>query len=93
MIQAGLYPNPAIGPNFAQLGDSANRLGEPGARIIQTIVTGGKLRLAKAAAAYGVEAADWQAITKWHDVLMRVRAAYGVCFAGPYIPSMEKIAI
>ena len=76
MIQAGLYPNPAIGSHFTQLGDSTNRLGQPGARVIQTIVTGGKLRIAKAAAAHGIEAADWQAITRWHDVVARVRFAY-----------------
>ena len=76
MVQAGLFPNPSFGPNFAQLGDSANRLGEPGARLIQTIPTGHKLQLAKAAAAYGVEAADWQAVTKRYDVVTRVRSAY-----------------
>jgi cobalt-zinc-cadmium efflux system outer membrane protein len=76
MIQAGLYPNPAFGPNFSQLGDVDNRLGEPGARLIQTIVTGKKLRIAKAAAAHGVEAADWQAITKWYEVVTRVRLSY-----------------
>jgi cobalt-zinc-cadmium efflux system outer membrane protein len=76
LIQAGLYPNPSIGPNFAQLGDSANRTGEMGARFTQTFPAPGKLRIAKAAAARGVEAADWQAITKWHDVITRVRFAY-----------------
>jgi cobalt-zinc-cadmium efflux system outer membrane protein len=76
MIQAGLYPNPSIGPNFSQLGDMANRTGEMGARFTQTFPTGGKLRLAKEAGARGVEAADFQAITKWHEVLTRVRYAY-----------------
>ncbi len=76
MIQAGLYPNPAFGPNIGQLGNSSPGLGEAGARFMQTIVTGNKLGLAKAAAAHGVEAADWQAITKWHDVVARVRLAY-----------------
>jgi cobalt-zinc-cadmium efflux system outer membrane protein len=76
MIQAGLYPNPSIGPNWSQLGDSANRTGEAGARLTQTFVTKGKLRLAKEAGARGVEAADFQAITKWHEVVTRVRFAY-----------------
>src|SRR5437868_15444565 len=76
MNQARLYPNPSFGPNFSQLGDSANRLGEPGARLTQTIVTGNKIGIAKAAAAFGVEAADWQAFTKWYDVVTRVRLAY-----------------
>lgn len=76
MIQAGLYPNPILGPNFGQLGESTNRLGEAGARFIQTIVTNHKLKLAREAGARGVEAADWQAVTRWHDVVARVRAAY-----------------
>lgn len=76
LIQAGLYPNPSFGPNFAQLGDNANRLGQPGARWTQTIVTNGKLRIAKDGAARAVEAADWQAVTKWHDMVARVRLAY-----------------
>ena len=76
MIQAGLYPNPAIGPNFGQLGERANPMGEAGARFTQTIVTNHKLALARAAGARGAEAADWQAVTKWHDVVARVRFAY-----------------
>ncbi len=76
LIQVGLYPNPIIGPHFASLGDSANRLGDAGATFTQPIVTNGKLKLAKAAAARGVEAADWQALTRWHEVNTRVRLAY-----------------
>ncbi len=76
MVQAGLYPNPALGPNLADLGDRKNQVGASGARILQTIVTGGKLQIAKEAAARGVEAADWAAITKWHDTVLRVRLAY-----------------
>ena len=40
MIQAGLYPNPSFGPNFAQLGESANRLGEAGAQHVIFSVRG-----------------------------------------------------
>ena len=76
MIQAGLYPNPQIGPSFSQLGDTRNAMGEAGARINQTFVTNHKLKIAKTAASYGVEAADWQAITRWFDVVTRVRLAY-----------------
>ena len=76
MIQAGLYPNPSFGPNMAQLGDSAGRLGEAGVRLTQTFVTNGKLRIAKDAGARAVEAADWQAMTRWHDVVTRVRLSY-----------------
>jgi cobalt-zinc-cadmium efflux system outer membrane protein len=76
MIQAGLCPNPAFGPHFTEIGDSAGRLGEAGAQLTQVIVTAHKLGIAKAAAAFGLEAADWQAITRWFDVVTRVRAAY-----------------
>jgi cobalt-zinc-cadmium efflux system outer membrane protein len=76
MIQAGLYPNLIMGPNLGETGDRVNHIGEGGARFIQTFVTAGKLRIAKQAAAHGVEAADWQAVTKWHDTVLRVRLAY-----------------
>jgi len=52
--------------------DPSNGLGESGARIPQTGGTNGKPRMAKAAAARGVEAADGG----YHDVLTRVRLAY-----------------
>jgi cobalt-zinc-cadmium efflux system outer membrane protein len=76
MIQAGLYPNPQFGPQFAQLGDVDNRLGEPGARFIQTFVTANKLGIARQAGAHGVQAADWAAMTKMYSVVTRVRIAY-----------------
>ena len=76
MIQAGLYPNPVIGPRFTEIGESANATGQAGAIFTQQIITANKLGLAKAAGALGVEAADWQAFTKWYDVLTRVRLSY-----------------
>ena len=76
LIQVGLYPNPIFGPRFNQLGDSVNPLGEAGAIVTQPIVTANKLGIARTAAARGVEAADWQAITKSYDVVTRVRLAY-----------------
>lgn len=75
-IQVGLYPNPIVGPRITQLGHGENNWGEAGATFTQTIVTKNKLGIARAAAARGIEAADWQAITKWNDVVLRVRAAY-----------------
>ena len=39
-------------------------------------MTAGKLRLARAAAAQGVAAADWQAMTRCFDVQTRVQTAY-----------------
>src|SRR6516162_7178556 len=52
--------------------DSSNGLGESGARIPQAAGTNGKPRIAKAAAARGVEAADGG----YQDVLTRIRLAY-----------------
>ncbi len=74
--QAGLYPNPVFGPRFSQVGDHQNALGEAGATLTQTFVTKNKLGLAREAAAQGIEAADWQAITTWYAVATRVRLAY-----------------
>ncbi len=76
LIQAGLYPNPLMGLRWSEIGDNHNQLGEPGFTITQEIVTKGKLGLARAAAAYGIQVADWQATTRWFDVLTRVRTAY-----------------
>jgi cobalt-zinc-cadmium efflux system outer membrane protein len=76
LIQAGLYPNPVVAPGVEELGNKDGRAGIPGIAFEQEIVTAGKLRLAQAAAAYGVAAADWQATTRWFEVVTRVRQAY-----------------
>lgn len=76
MLQAGLYPNPVLGPRFSELGESDNRTGQAGALFSQQFVTANKLGLAKAAAAHGVEAADWQAFTKSIEIITRARFAY-----------------
>jgi cobalt-zinc-cadmium efflux system outer membrane protein len=44
--------------------------------VEQEIITAGKLRLAQAATAHGVAIADWQAITRWFEVVTRVRQAF-----------------
>jgi cobalt-zinc-cadmium efflux system outer membrane protein len=76
LVQAGLYPNPVIGPRIDELGNNRNQWGSPGATINQEIVAVGKLKRAKAAAAHGVAVADWQAMSRWFDVVTRVRIAY-----------------
>jgi cobalt-zinc-cadmium efflux system outer membrane protein len=76
LIQAGLYPNPTLTWEAEDVGAKANAAGNEGPIIAQQVMTGGKLRLAKEAAAQGVVAADWQAITRWFDVVTRVRIAY-----------------
>jgi cobalt-zinc-cadmium efflux system outer membrane protein len=76
MIQAGLYPNPVVSPSIEELGNKEGPAGTPGLAILQDIVTAGKLRLAQAAASYGVTAAEWQATTRWFEVATKVRTAY-----------------
>lgn len=76
MIQAGLYPNPLVAINSDNVGDNRNHWGEPGFTVTQEIVTAGKLKIARAAAAAGVQAADWEAVTRWFEVVTRVRRAY-----------------
>lgn len=76
LLQAGLYPNPIVGPRFNAFGFRTNPLGEPGFQVTQTFVTANKIELARAAARQGVQAADWQAMTQYFNVITRVRLAY-----------------
>jgi cobalt-zinc-cadmium efflux system outer membrane protein len=76
LIQAGLYPNPIVGWQADELGHKENGAGEQGPFLEQEIVTKGKLRLARAAAAQGVAIADWQAVTKRFEIITRVRTAH-----------------
>lgn len=76
LIQAGLYPNPIFTWEGDEMNSPAGRTGTQGPIIQQEFVTAGKLRYAKAAAAQGVAAADWQALTRWFEVSGRLRQAY-----------------
>lgn len=76
MIQAGLYPNPFFSWDAEDMGDPINGSGTQGPTVIQEFVTARKLRLAQSAASQGVVAADWAAVSRWFDLLTRVRAAY-----------------
>jgi cobalt-zinc-cadmium efflux system outer membrane protein len=76
MIQAGLYPNPTVGYAGNQINDGPGTPGQQGGFISQEFVTGGKLRIAREAARFGVTAADWHAASKWFDTQARVKAAY-----------------
>src|SRR5262249_17438529 len=76
MIQAGLYPNPVVSPSIEELGNKEGPAGTPGVSISQDFVTAGKLRLAQAAANYGVTAAEWQATTRWFEVVTKIRTSY-----------------
>ena len=75
-IQSGLYPNPIIGYYGTDLNEQAIRAGKEGINIIQLIVTNNKLGLARAAASKGVAAADWTAVSRYFDVVSRLRVAY-----------------
>jgi len=76
LIQAGLYPNPTFSWDADDVGSALGRSGTEGPVITQQIITAHKLKIAKAAAAQGVAAADWLAMTRWYDVVTRVRLAY-----------------
>jgi len=76
LIQAGLYPNPTVMWQANQMGEKGAGAGEQGPLFTQNVVTAGKLRLARAAASYGVAVADWQAVTQWFNLVTRVRLAY-----------------
>jgi len=76
LLQAGLYPNPTIGYSGNQINDGPGTPGQQGGYVSQEFVTGGKLRIARDAAQYGVTAADWNAASKWFDTSARVRSAY-----------------
>src|SRR5580765_4722240 len=77
LIQAGLYINPRILWEAAMMSlNRGNSAGEQGPLFTQEIVTAHKIKLSEQAAASGVEAADWAAVTKQYDVITRVRLAY-----------------
>jgi cobalt-zinc-cadmium efflux system outer membrane protein len=76
LIQAGLYPNPMVSWEADDLNSRFNAAGMQGPMLSQQIVTADKLRLSQAAAAQGVAVADWQALTRWFEVVTRVRLAY-----------------
>jgi len=76
LVQAGLCPNPLVAPIIDELGSQQNAAGFVGVNILQEVVTAGKLRLGQEAANHGVNAADWQAMTRWFDVWTRLRLAY-----------------
>jgi cobalt-zinc-cadmium efflux system outer membrane protein len=88
LVQAGLYPNPQISPIAEELGNRQNAAGFVGMDVVQDIITAGKRRLARAAAQHGVDAADWQAMTRWFDVLTRLRVAYY-----DYLASQREVAV
>lgn len=77
MIQAGLYPNPTIGWEASEIGNTPeSAAGMQGPTFGFTLVTADKLGLAQSAAVHAVAAADWQATTRWYATLVKLRIAY-----------------
>lgn len=76
-IQAGLYPNPVLSVTGDELGD---RTGAPGTwtapQINQELVTGGKRRLANAAACKEVDQVAFALASRKFALLGEVRQAY-----------------
>jgi outer membrane protein, heavy metal efflux system len=76
-LQAGLYPNPNVSVNLDELGD---RTGPKGINTIplvgQEIVTGGKLKLSRAAADKEVDQASLNLMAQRYGLMGNIRQAY-----------------
>jgi outer membrane protein, heavy metal efflux system len=90
LIQAGLYLNPTFSVRSDEIGSPNGPVGFVGVTFTQEFVTAGKLKLARAAAAHGVAAADWDAVTAWYLVATRVRLAYVDALAARLAVQMEQ---
>ncbi|HKB40072.1 MAG TPA: TolC family protein [Gemmataceae bacterium] len=76
MVQAGLRLNPVVSIGDEEINNPFGRAGKLYVNFSQEIITANKRRLAAAAAEQGIVAADWQAVTRWYDLTVRVRSAY-----------------
>ena len=74
-IQAGLYPNPRVGYEGDTIGQ-ASSAGMQGGWIEQTIKTGGKLQVARAAAYQDVLVAEFKLMQAEADLRTQVRNGY-----------------
>lgn len=74
-VQAGLYPNPTVGYTGEEIG-SDGKAGEQGIFVSQLIVTGGKLRLSRAAFQQEAVQGEWQALAQQYRVLNGVRIQF-----------------
>jgi cobalt-zinc-cadmium efflux system outer membrane protein len=75
MIQAGAYPNPHVGYQGDTIGTGQTG-GYQGGAIGQTIVTGGKLRLARASAEVDLHNAEIALNRARYDLATQVRSNY-----------------
>ncbi len=74
-LQAGLYPNPVIGYQGEEVGQSG-KAGQQGGFIGQELVTAGKLGLDRAVAAHEVRQSEEDFQAQQHRVLNDVRTGY-----------------
>ena len=75
MIQAGAYPNPHVGYQCDDV-NTGLTAGYQGGGISQTIVTGGKLRLATASAGVDLRNAELALTRARYDLATQVRSNY-----------------
>jgi cobalt-zinc-cadmium efflux system outer membrane protein len=76
LIQGGLYPNPVVSWRGNEMLTRDGRAGFQGMQIEQQIVTAGKLKLNREASRHEVAAADWQVVSRWFQVMNKVRSSY-----------------
>ena len=92
MIQAGTYPNPHVGYQSDDINTGATA-GYQGGAIAQTIVTGGKLRIAKASAEVDLHTAEVALLRARYDLATQVRTNYlGVLVALERIKVNDALA-
>jgi cobalt-zinc-cadmium efflux system outer membrane protein len=92
LIQAGAYPNPHVGYQADTIGTGQTG-GYQGGAIGQTIVTGGKLRLAKASAEVDLHNAEVALLRARYDLATQVRTNYlGVLVARERIKVNDALA-
>jgi cobalt-zinc-cadmium efflux system outer membrane protein len=75
MIQAGAYPNPHVGYQADDI-NTGNTAGYQGGAVAQQIVTGGKLRLARASAEVDLHNAEVALNRARYDLATQVRSNY-----------------
>jgi len=92
MIQAGAYPNPHVGYQADDI-NTGSTAGYQGGAIAQTIVTGGKLRLARASAEVDLQNAEVALRRAQYDLATQVRSNYlGVLVARERIKVNDALA-
>lgn len=84
LLQAGLYPNPVVGWQAEEVSLNRESGGQQGPFISQEFITANKLGYATAAASWGVQSSDWEAVGRWFEVATRIRGAYYELAAAQY---------